>query len=444
MKPNTIINAHHTTFHFFLVISCLCLVPHSQLWAQPITGVEAVRSIRHPQNYAVQELDTWFDSAHQRLAYIRVSGFPDGDTLVIYDYGADTVLAEVAGVGRASGVRFVGPDQVLYLRADTIFRITGFPESISVTPLIGLSFIYGFDLSPDASQIALTRLSYEPDETWQVRLFAFDQDSGVISGPVLTFPVPDKLRFSESNLAYSRDGHFLAVNGGYDKNYAFIFDLMATEVHRVDLPDNGGTFSPVFFHREGVLKLALGGGFTDGAISVIDVPTFSFEAEFPAFMFYNYSIDVDPAEDYLVAGGYDGLLKIFSLADGGMTEAVVVDSGFIGQVVFTADGEHVVSAHGVSNGARLNIFRILRETVGEEWIHAGPVGLFPNPVTDKLWIHEAFGADVTIYDMQGRIITRLIYDGMPLDVAALPAGTYVLRSLYDGRVATGQFVKMGE
>jgi DNA-binding beta-propeller fold protein YncE len=309
--------------------------------------------------------------------------------------------------------------------------------------LIGLSYIYGFDLSPDASQLALTRASYQPDEVWEVRLYDFDPDSGVVSETGLTFPLPDNLRFSESKLSYSRDGRLLAVNGGYEQNFAYIFDLGVPASNRVDLPDNGGTYAPVFFRWQGVLKLALGGGYTDGAISVVDVPSLSFEDEFPAFPHYIYSLDVDPAEEYLVAGGYDGLLKIFRLENEEMTEAVVLDSGFVARVAFTADGEYVVSAHGVSDGARLNIFRIIRETVGEEWLFAGPVGLFPNPVTDKLWINEAFGAEVTVFDVQGRVVMRRIYDGSPLDVAALPEGNYFLKAVYDGRVATGQFVKTG-
>jgi hypothetical protein len=122
---------------------------------------------------------------------------------------------------------------------------------------------------------------------------------------------------------------------------------------------------------------------------------------------------------------------------------ITIDSGFVSELAFTADSAYVVAGHGVAGGARLNVFRILRETVGEEWIHAGPVGLFPNPARDKLWIHEAFGAEVTLFDMQGRIVMRRIYDGTPLDVAALPEGIYVLKAVYDGRVATGQFVKTG-
>ncbi len=445
MKNTVILRAHHTTLHFCLLtlFSGFAGSLAPVLYAQPISGLEIVRSLRHPQNYEVQEFDTWFDSTHQRVAYTRVSGSPGGDTLVIYDVVADAVLGEVTGAGRSTDVRFVAPDQLLFLRADTIFRITGFPDSISVAPLIGLPYIYGFDLSPDVSQLALTRVSYEPDETWQVRLYDFDRDSGMVSGPVLTFPLSDRLRFSESKLAYSRDGNFLAVNGGYEKNYVFLLDVFTPAVFRVDLPDNGGTYSPVFFRREDVLKLALGGGFTDGAISVIDLPSLSFEEEFPAFMHYNYGLDVDPAEDFLVAGGYDWLIKIFQLTNAGMTEVFALDSGFVRRVAFTADGEHIVSAHGVSDGARLNIFRILRETVGEEVIHASPVGLFPNPVTDNLWINESFGADVTVFDMQGRIVLRRVYDGMPLDVAALPEGMYILKSVCDGRVATGQFVKVG-
>lgn len=445
MKNTMLLRAHHTTLFlgFIGLVSALMGFIRPGLYAQPISGLEAVRSLRHPQNYEIRNLDTWFDSAHQLIAYTRVSGFPNGDTLVVYDYAADVVLAEIWGPGSTADIRFMGADDFLYLRADTIFRVTGYPDATSVVPVFSTSprRIYAFTLAPGRQELAV--MLYESG-SWSLETFDYDTltESVVLPGKIaVTFP--DQLDDYNTGIAYSPDGRYIAMNGGYEREYVFILRRDGSEVTRIDVPDHGGTWSPVFFQEGDSLRLAVGGGFFGGVIEVIDVETRRFAHEMPIFPHYNYQLALDPTGSYMLAGGYDGAFKLLEVEGEVFPEVITIDSGFVSQLAFTADSGYVVAGHGVADGARLNIFRILRETVGEEVIHASPVGLFPNPVTDNLWINESFGADVTVFDMQGRIVIRRIYDGTPLDVAALPEGIYVLKAVYDGRVATGQFVKVG-
>jgi beta-glucanase (GH16 family) len=63
--------------------------------------------------------------------------------------------------------------------------------------------------------------------------------------------------------------------------------------------------------------------------------------------------------------------------------------------------------------------------------------VYPNPAKDWLWI-EATGFDgpllISVTDLSGRLIIRTAYSHAPIDVAALPAGTYLLEAS-DGKTS---------
>jgi hypothetical protein len=78
---------------------------------------------------------------------------------------------------------------------------------------------------------------------------------------------------------------------------------------------------------------------------------------------------------------------------------------------------------------------------------AASLHVWPNPATDALRVAVDRGRserlDVELRDMQGRTVLRArITDDTPLDIAALPVGTYLVRATVDGRTYTARTIKM--
>lgn len=78
---------------------------------------------------------------------------------------------------------------------------------------------------------------------------------------------------------------------------------------------------------------------------------------------------------------------------------------------------------------------------------AASLHVWPNPATDALRVAVDRGRserlDVELRDMHGRTVLRArITNDTPLDIAALPAGTYLVRATVDGRTYTARTIKM--
>lgn len=73
--------------------------------------------------------------------------------------------------------------------------------------------------------------------------------------------------------------------------------------------------------------------------------------------------------------------------------------------------------------------------------------VWPTPATDQLRVAVDRGRseriDVELLDLQGRTVLRArITNDTPLDIAALPAGTYLVRATVDGRTYTARTITM--
>lgn len=72
------------------------------------------------------------------------------------------------------------------------------------------------------------------------------------------------------------------------------------------------------------------------------------------------------------------------------------------------------------------------------------ITMYPNPATNVLYISDMEGARVTIYDMQGRVMTDTMVgeDSEGIDVSKYPVATYVvLCYTKNGAMKTSKFVK---
>src|SRR5690606_402021 len=157
------------------------------------------------------------------------------------------VLSEIPGTIWKFDIAFVDAGQLLYQNAGTLYRVTGLAAPV-IAPL--LSDVITFSLSPDRTRIAMLR---QTGPVYQIEGAPDHGPSGAIGTPDI-YPLPGDADAQRSRCAFSADGDYVAMNGGYNLNVVYIIDLEAGALVPVPTPDNEGTYSPVFYMQNGTLR----------------------------------------------------------------------------------------------------------------------------------------------------------------------------------------------
>ena len=439
MGAKSFILSHHPSLRQTIYLKFLSgfitviLFSYSVMFAQNISGLEIVRTIEH-QNYSVATLDSYFEDGHQLIAYSNNSGSSDHDTLVIYDFSQDQVLTEIPGTQWSYDIRFINSDQLLFRNDGILYRVDNFNS-----PVVNdvMDNVFTFTVSDDKSTVAMLR-HLPPD--YQVEIAGYNSNTGTLT-PIDSFMIPDEITNEESKLAFSPDGNYIALNGGYENNNVYIINIGTGIVSTVTTPDNEGTYSPVFYEHNGVLRLAVGGGYANGSIEVINVDDLAVEASIPVFPHYNYSVAFDQTQRYAVTGGFDGVIKIFSVDSVEFNEVYDSAIGLTTRILFTQDNQYVISGHGPGPLVGLVIHRVLTEPSGISSIHKKPLVVYPNPVSSILRVdgnnHDFF----YVYDVNGRLVLSEHSSSSIVDVGSLTSGIYILKTWSDREIRTAMFVK---
>ncbi|HLF62102.1 MAG TPA: T9SS type A sorting domain-containing protein [Saprospiraceae bacterium] len=439
MVPFTFSQTHHPfstrlcSPRAFCSVLLALIFSSAVIQAQEITGLEVVKTLEH-QNYSVAALDCYFENGQQLVAYSNNSGNSTGDTLVIYDFAQDLVLSEVPGTGWPYDIRFIDAEQLLFRNNSTLFRLVNFTTPV-VTEL--LQNVITFTVSPDKETVATLR--YEGNE-YQVEVAAYNSTTGTLSIPdIYAIPiVPDN---EATKLNFSSDGNYIALNGGYENNYVYVINMGTQSIMPVNTPANGGTYSPVFYVQAGNLRLAVGGGFLNGGIEVIDVDALIVESSIPVFPHYNYALAFDQTQRYLACGGYDGIIKLFGVENTDFTEVNMYQTGWVTQLLITQDNEYVISGHGGSGLAWVVIHHIVREPSGISPLNEDRLLLYPNPTNGILQLDGLQEAVISIYDIHGKYILRRHTNGSTIDVQGLADGLYLLKTENEKEVRARIFMK---
>lgn len=244
-----------------------------------------------------------------------------------------------------------------------------------------------------------------------------------------------------AKLCFSADGSYLALNGGYEMNYVYLINRNTQNLVQIPTPDNEGTYSPVFYTQDGNRWLAVGGGYANGGIEVIDVDALEVSASIQVFPHYNYTLAFDQNDEYLVCGGYDGIIKLFRAEGMTFNEIQMYPVDAISHLLFTQDNQYVISAHGSGSVASVNIHQILSEPLAVSQIHPTLLRLYPNPVKTLLHLQDTDGGRLSIYDLKGSEVMRMRLTGSTADVRSLAPGIYHLQLLDPHGLKPGLFVK---
>ena len=158
--------------------------------------------------------------------------------------------------------------------------------------------------------------------------------------------------------------------------------------------------------------------------------------------------DAGKTKDYVLSPATAGVYRLEVLDAGG--------DGLNGTVtVIDAGGNTLVSRNGsglmVWDDLYFNITNAGSDgpagpVVGIDEVQTlvGEVSVYPNPATDRLYyVSEGDVKEVQIFDMTGRMVKTAAVAGgeMSIDIAALPAGVYMLRVVGEKNVGSQTFIK---
>jgi WD40 repeat protein len=274
---------------------------------------------------------------------------------------------------------------------------------------------------------------------YDVEVSSYNSTTGVLSPPD-TYEVTDEVDWGVSKLVFSPDGNYIAFNGGYDKDYVTIINTNNGDVTTITTPDNEGTYSPVFYEHGGTLFLAVGGGYQNGSIELIDVDALQLETTIPVFPNYNYALDFDPSEEYVVTGGYNGIIKIFSVNGTDYDEVAMIPALNVNRLQFTQDNLYVVSGQGPSP-ASLVIYRIVRGPSSVSGSNPRLYKMYPNPTEGILYLEGLDDTWMTVHTVCGQRVMEAQVRFSQIDVSGLEVGLYVLRAVKDDVAYAIKFVK---
>ncbi len=279
-----------------------------------------------------------------------------------------------------------------------------------------------------------------PSESTELKPSAFTMECGVL---------PDSLK------AYvdGQQQYITGTNGYGDEAYGQIFSTgMTTTVTSVmaylaKAYDGGSAtdiYAKVYAVNDGLPTTLLG---TSQPVSPADIPdvlapvTFSFEtpvANVPA----DFAVVITVPE----YAEESAIIVIASSKQGCFApgqEKRAVSYSYISQTEM--DWITIVDAYGipVEAGFDLAIFPTVNETLGTNPMEKDRPSVFPNPATDKVYIENAAGATIRIYDISGKLLLEKKAQSVKesMDVTHLIQGVYFIEIQNKGIKTTQKLIK---
>lgn len=208
------------------------------------------------------------------------------------------------------------------------------------------------------------------------------------------------------NSLIEKDGFLYVLCGG---NPGWVGDQTAGKLAKINLANNTVTEQIDFAVTEHPSKLevygdnfyyTMGAGVYKKAIAETTLPTTSFFTVPEIFGIYGFDI-IDEKIYVGDAGDYatPGTAFVYSI------EGALLDEYTVG-----------VSPNG--------FYKSPESVNGIDDVNRLTVSVYPNPVSDVLYITSDKQAAIKIFDVTGRVVANELYTASGINVSALPAGTY--------------------
>jgi WD40 repeat protein len=226
--------------------------------------------------------------------------------------------------------------------------------------------------------------------------------------------------FEPSALAFSPDGHYLAVGGGLHRA-VMVWDLRNGHLVR-RLEDEKGGVTSLAWSRDG-RRLVAGRSFTSGSatlpsLTAWDTSTWdsAYRAMGPFEPVYGHNdvvqLAVGPDSDHLGVSYNKGPVGLHSIATGALIRLLIADSRVGGGIAFGPDGTQLVASAGrygesldlfaVDTGALLARYPSIADA--GRWVSWQPTG------HRQIASTGSHAARVTLWDSVERVVLRTLDD----------------------------------
>jgi len=304
---------------------------------------------------SVQCVDTFISGEKSLISYLVSDGGSESNTIITYDVVSHSTLHERPVNHWTCQLAYLADSGLLFSEScapTPIFLTSQFEES--QTDLKESKFF----VSRDKENIATFNHS-SSSSVESISIINPDNFKGI--GNSLEYPIKMPLEgtYCDLEASWSNDNMMLAITEGYESSHLWLYKI-GISLEKVEIDGLSGSYSPVFFNNDEYV--AFGGGYGDGSISIVSTKTLQEVRRINAFSHYVFALEVSSDGKYLIAGGYDGILKIFDTTTFEEVYAPI-NTGPIIDIVLSADQNHlIVTIGGGRNAAAVKIFTGLGST----------------------------------------------------------------------------------
>lgn len=233
---------------------------------------------------------------------------------------------------------------------------------------------------------------------------------------------------------FSHDGKYLAIAS---KGGILVFDTRTYE--SFDMIDSGNAVCSLAFSADGSILIA---GGVDGVLKVWDFENRDLLESMSEHTDYIWNTTIAPDGSYFATGSSDGTIKIWSMSDYSMLESLNPGDGEIRSVLFTSDGSTMIT--GAENGNiefwNTSDWSIIHTINAHSNLVMG-MALSPDGKTlasvswdqsIKLWDMSDYSLLINISDGENVISVSFSPDGKILATGSVNTGTVKLWRVSDG------------
>ena len=253
--------------------------------------------------YGVHGVSLNFNDNKQLIAYGKSSGTAsdsiDANAFVVYDLRSNSIIKIFKENNWDFTISFYNNYKNIAYSCNGILHILdrNFNE---ISKIDTGGYISEFIISRKETVLVVHSL-----ESNTIRSYELKNNLKLIS----SYELLDKIDTQNTNLDISRSENLVAISGGYEKNFVYIYSIHKGFVKKLTTSSKSGSYSPLFYNND--QNILVGSGYGSGVIDLIEIESGIINKTINAFENYVYKLKLSSDDRFLFTGGYDQIIKVY-------------------------------------------------------------------------------------------------------------------------------------